>query len=49
MHDLSNPVALHEIEEKARQMRAEAIRDLLGALKANISGLFAPKGHRADA
>ena len=49
MHSTSTPVDLNAIEAKARQLRAEAMRDMVVATRAWVAGLFAAKGHGANA
>jgi hypothetical protein len=49
MHSTSTPVDLNAIEAKARQLRAEAMRDMAVATRAWVAGLFVAKGHGANA
>ncbi|MBO6790955.1 MAG: hypothetical protein HRT60_10670 [Dinoroseobacter sp.] len=43
------PIDFNSIEAEARRLRAEAIRTQFAALRNFIGGLFAPKGHGANA
>ena len=49
MQSTTTPVDLNAIEAKARQLRAEAMRDMVVATRAWVAGLFAAKGHGANA
>ncbi len=49
MQSTTTPVDLNEIEAKARQLRAQALREMTLALRNWVVGLFAAKGHGAKA
>lgn len=49
MQSTTTPVDLNAVEAKARQLRAEAMRDMAVALRTWVSSLFAAKAHGAKA
>lgn len=49
MQSTTTPVDLTSIEAKARQLRAEAFRELAVAARTWIVGLFSAKGQGASA
>jgi hypothetical protein len=49
MQSTRTPIDLNSIEAEARRLRAEAMRTQFAALRDFVGGLFAAKGHGANA
>lgn len=49
MQSPQTPIDLGAIEEEARRLRAQAVREQFAALRDFVGGLFVAKGHGANA